>query len=524
MTNPLPLRNREFLGENMKKFRVILLAVLILAYGIHADVYAAYPNEDSRFSYPNYSKRISMDFKDASLNDVLKIFSKQSGMNFIAASDLNDKKVTLFFDNIPIEEALEKILSANGLTYEIQEGSDIFIVKPFPAEGQELETRIYRLKYATVPSSKLNSTISIDSGSSLGSSGSSGGSAAPSGGAGGSSGSAGGILTAVRGVISRFGKVMEDPRTNSLIVTDIVSQFKFIEQLIARLDVDIPQILIEVQMLDVSKVNSDLIGVKFSDKLAELTGAKRQTLYPWDLQFLQDKGYAFEDAEYTAGLLDTSVSKIIVQFLETQSDTRNLARPRIMTLNNQSAQIKISTDEAIGITTQTTSAGGSADTTKEAERVQTGVFLLVTPQANMATGEITLAVAPKVIQARTGATFGDQTFKDAEERGSQQIMKLKDGETVVVGGLLRSDDTETITKLPILGDIPLVGRAFRHKDKNKSERELLIFITPSIVRESDVAKPSVKGDTQNLVREQSMPDKKRIQIDKELKSIERQRY
>lgn len=511
----------------MINVRSIGFAVGIVLVLCSANVYADYVTEASGFAYPNYSKRISMDFKDATLEDVLKIFSQQSGMNFIAASNLHDKKVTLFLDNIPVEEALEKILSANGLQYEMQPGSDIFIVKALPADGENLVTRVYHLKYASVPSSKINSTISISGeGSSSGGGESSGGSA--SGGAGGASSGGGGsassgILTAVRGVMSKYGKVMEDPRTNSLIVTDIESQFQLIEQLIARLDIDVPQIMIEVEMLDVSKNSADLIGVKYSDKLAELTGAQRATLYPWDLNFLKGKGYTFEDAEYTAGLLDTSVSKMIVQFLETRSDTKNLARPRLITLNNQTAQIQISTDEAIGITTQTTSAGGSADTTKEAERVETGVFLLVTPQANVITGEITMAVAPKVIQARTGATFEDQTFKDPEERGSQQIMKVRAGETIVMGGLLRTDDSETITKLPILGDIPVVGAVFRHKNKNTTERELLIFITPTIVNDRGrIEQPPVPKDAP--LREQTIPPSRMKQIDKELKSIEKQRY
>lgn len=520
----------------MKNFIYTMLAFFLAMYH-PASVDAGYLTEDSRFIYPSYSKKISMDFKDAALNDVLKIFSQQSGMNFIAASDLNDKKVTLFFDNIPVEEALEKILTANGLEYEMQAGSDIFIVKSIPGEGQNLVTRIYYLKFASVPSSKINSTITIDasngssSGSSSSSSGSSSGgsgsssSGASSGGAsaGASSASSGGLVAAVKGVVSKFGKVMEDPRTNSLIVTDMESQFKYIEPLIARLDVDIPQIMIEVEMLDVSKNSSDLIGVKFSDKLLELTGAQRQVLYPWDLHFLKDKGYSFADPEYTAGLLDTSVSKIIVQFLQSQTDTRNLARPRIITLNNQTAQIQISTDEAIGITTQTTSTGGAADTTKEAERVQTGVFLLVTPQANIETGDITMAVSPKVIQARTGATFGDQTFKDPEERGSKQIMKVKAGETIVMGGLLRSDSSEIVTKVPVLGDIPLIGRAFRHKDQTQAERELLIFITPSIVNQNAMDTASSKK-AKSLVREQKIPQSRMMQIDKELKSLERQKY
>lgn len=503
----------------MTKYNMRIFAVILLFFFVQANVEARYSSEDSKFAYSNYSKRISMDFKDAALEDVLKIFSQQSGMNFIAASALRDKRVTLFLDNIPVEEALEKILSANDLEYEMQSGSDIFIVKAKPAEGQNLLTKIYLLKYASVPSSKINNTISIEMGGSSG-----GGASGSSAGGQTAAVSGGGIVSAVKGVLSKFGKVMEDPRTNSLIVTDVESQFKQIDTLIARLDIDIPQIMIEVEMLDVSKNTADLIGVKFSDELAQLTGAKRAVLYPWDLNFLKGKGYAFEDAEYTAGLLDTSVSKIIVQFLETQSDTKNLARPRLITLNNQTAQIQISTNEAIGVTTSTTSAGGSADTTKEAERVKTGVFLLVTPQANMSSGEITLAVVPKVIQARTGATFGDQTFKDPEERGSQQIMKVKAGETIVMGGLLRTDDSVTITKLPVLGDIPLVGRFFRHKDSSSSERELLIFITPTVVNEKGKPEPIVREAGAGGMREQNIPTSRLKQIDQELKSIERQKY
>ncbi len=512
--------------KKMNKYKFFIFAMLMAFLGGQANVHAGYSMEESRFAYPNYSKRISMDFKDAALEDVLKIFSQQSGMNFIAASDLHEKKVTLFLDNIPVEEALEKILSANGLQYEMQTGSEVFVVKALPAEGQDLVTRIYHLKFASVPSSKINSTISIDKGGSSSVSKDSGsGGAAAGGGASASSGAGaggGGIVTAVKGVVSRFGKVMEDPRTNSLIVTDMESQFKQIDALIARLDIDVPQIMIEVEMLDVSKSTADVIGAKYSGDLLQMSGAKRAVVYPWDLNFLKGKGFEFSGAEYTAGLLDTSISKVIVQFLETQSDTKNLARPRIITLNNETAQIQISTNEAIGITTSTTSTGGSADTTKEAERVQTGVFLLVTPQANMANREITMAVVPKVIQARTGATFGDQTFNDAEERGSQQIMKVKAGETIVMGGLLRTNDSVTIKKLPILGDIPLVGRVFQHKDKSSSERELLIFITPSIV--NDRGADSVVQSNQVTSREQQIPQARLKQIDKELKSIERQKY
>ena len=445
------------------------------------------------------SRKVSMDFKDAALMDVLKIFSKQSGMNFIAAQDVAARKVTLFMENIPVKDALDKILDADNLTYDMDPDSDIFIVRAKPAKGEAV-TRVYPLKYASVPSSKIKNTISITHStpsSSTPSSGlgtSSSTSSAVSSGASASNSSSGGIYAAVKAVLSKSGTLVEDARTNSLIVTDLESQFGIIEDTIAKLDVRVPQILIEVEMLDVSKVTSDLIGVKFGDSPLSFTGPSKGTFIPFHQRNILNEGGSIK---YTAGTISAAGMTAVINFLRTQTDTRNLARPRLLTLNNETAEIKISTNEAIGVSSVTASSQSASTQTQQAERVQTGVFLTVTPQANLLTREIIMAVYPKVIQARNGATFGTQSFKDPEERGSQSILKVHDGETIILGGLLRTDDTNVITKLPILGDIPFVGMAFRHKNKSGTQRELIIFMTPHIIDENNKQKwlsaPEVPG-------------------------------
>ena len=155
--------------------------------------------------------------------------------------------------------------------------------------------------------------------------------------------------------------------------------------------------------------------------------------------------------------------------------------------------------------------------------METGVFLKVTPQANLETGEIILAVQPKVVQARTGATFitnnGSITFKDPEERGAQSILRIKDGETTIIGGLLRETGTDTITKLPILGDLPLIGGAFRHKDKTADERELVIFLTPRVLTEDYTI--SSKTAFKHIEREQEIPLVRRNAVEKALSNFEK---
>ncbi len=495
----------------MRKKLIFLFGIIsVLAIGFESEKITPLASaQESSFLYPEYSKKISMDFKDALLTDVLKILSQQSDLNFIASQEIGTKKVNLFLNKVPVLEALERILSANDLTYEIEPGSGIYIIKPSNQPKRTTITRVYRLKHASVSTSKINNTIDITTGSS-----SAGSSAA-------SATNPGGLLGAVKSVLTSSGTLVEDPRTNSFIISDVPGQFPLIEQTLARLDVPIPQILIEVEMLDVAKNTADKLGVKFGETPLTFKGGERDTVYPWNQRKLLDKGYAFEEAEYRVGTISASGLTMALQFLRTNSDTKNLARPRILTLNNQTAQIQIKTDEAIGVKQETQSQDTGGTTTVEAERVETGVFLVVTPQANLTTGEITMAIAPKVIQARLGGTFRGETFRDPEERGTQSILKINDGETIIIGGLLRTDKSKTVTKVPFLGDIPVLGRSFRHDDESEVERELIIFITPHILAENTPTSPKPKQiSTTPIIREQDIPANKKQEIDNALTQAE----
>ncbi len=491
----------------------LLISVLGICLCVVAQVCVSYAADldidtGSPFLYPEYSKRISMDFQDARLVDVLKIFSQQTNLNLITSEDLANKKVTVYLDNVPVELALEQMLRANNLTYQIQPESNIYLIKQLQKPEVELLTRVYTLKNATVGTAKLLKTLKLKSEDDQDLTFD----VDPQ---------RTGILGVIKGIITSQGKVVEDPRTNSLIITDIATNFPHIEAALERLDVPVVQILIEVEMLEVTKETADKIGVKMGDTPLTVFGAQRDIVYPWNQNRLLDKGFAFVDPEYRVGTIDASGLSATLQFLRTQSDTKNLARPRILTLNNEAAQIKISTDEAIGLKTQTTATEGVGSSSVEAERVQTGVFLTVTPQANKATGEILMAVSPKVIIARTGATFSGTTFRDPESRGSQSILRVKSGDTVIIGGLLREDTSKTTTKVPILGDIPLIGGAFRHKDDSVKERELVIFLTPHILGETDISKTVKFNAAPEIMREQDIPIKKAKEIEKELSSIGR---
>lgn len=466
-----------------------------------------------KLPFPNPEVLISMDFQDAGLKDILKIFSIQSSLNFIASDAVKDRKFTLYFDNVPIKDAMDKIFKANNLSYELDSESNIFIVTDLGAPEVKTVTRIFYLKFASVSASSIvmekENPLVITDISSVG------------GGKAGSSAKTSGITAVIEKLLSDKGKVIEDTRTNSLIITDVPNRLENIAAVIASLDIPQSQVLLEVEMMDVNKDATEKIGMKFATPLLDVTmtnsGASWMSKWPTG-SILGDPSNNFSNGTFTVG---STSYRLILDFLKTQSDTQYLARPRILTLNNETAEIKISTDEAIGLTSTTETQTGT--TTTEAERAQTGVLLRVTPQINMETGEITMYVIPAVAEAATGGTFGGTTFKDPEIRYTKSMVRVKDGETIVIGGLIRRNSSETITRLPFFSSIPFLGQLFTHKNKEKDkERELLVFITPHIIRDTSVQLARAKTGAFPQREQSSVSNiSRQAIIDASLKSFEK---
>jgi type IV pilus secretin PilQ/predicted competence protein len=410
-------------------------------------------------------KKISMDFKDANLKDVLKIFSQQSGLNFIASQEIKDRKVTLYMENVPVNDALNTILTANNLTYKQPEGTNIFIVKQVIKPRVETITRIYQLNNAnaedvkklfekmsevkkikeTTAEGKEETKTEISSG----------------------------------GLISQYGKIASDKRTNSLIVTDIPSQFPQIEETIAKLDEPASQVMIEAEVLEVSTSLLKNLGVEWSGKFGSFVGGNQTTAFPFGhLPTGVDRA---ENAKY--GIISMDVLSTVLNILEQDTKTKLLARPRILTLNNQTAEIKITSNTAVASTIrwESATAGGITEQYQEPERIETGVTLAVTPTINK-NNYITMIVKPEVTEPVTSKFFPG-IFVDPHTRSADTTIRVRDGETVVIGGLINSTDTTTKKKIPLLSELPLIGKAFKNNNVDRSGKELIIFITPHIVKD-----------------------------------------
>ncbi|MDD5596188.1 MAG: secretin N-terminal domain-containing protein, partial [Candidatus Omnitrophica bacterium] len=439
------------------------------------------------------------------------------------------RTMTLYFDKVPLQEAIDNLFKANSLSYEFTPDSNVIIVKDMGKPEIELETRVFNLKYASVSSSHIKEEMQ----SNLGSSGSSGSSTSGTGTTSGTTSSSSsnttstsgsgtsttgdryavssdiGITTAIKKLMTKDGSVIEDYRTNSLVVQDIPSRMPVIAETIAKLDVQTPLVRIEVEMLDVSKSLVDAMGLKFgkSPFTMVFTGPKLTgTTIPIPGNILSHLTTKVGSVLNSAGSVDfsTATYSVILDFLKTQTDAKFLARPNILTLNNETAEFKIETNETVsGVTSSTTPPSGTTTVGVNLERQKTGITLRVTPQINSETGEITMFVMPSVketssvtVTPNTGSSF---SVKDPEERSTKAIVRVKDGETMILGGLIRNKKNETITKLPFFGDIPMIGGLFRNRTTDTNiERELLVFITPHIVQEGKTGLTKVAAATTNL--------------------------
>lgn len=465
--------------------------------------------------------RVSMEFQDANLKDVLRAFSQQTGLNFIASEDVEDRPLTIYLEDVTVLDALDHILAASNTVYTRQPGSQIYLLRPTPpAPPPEIvtETRIYRLKFARVSTSRLAkaadafSSITPFEAAQQAASTSGGGAGGGGGGLGGGRGFGGGgggtseelgVDKVLEKLLTERGKLVVDERTNSLVVTDVPNNFPRLESALKALDVKTAQVLIETELLETTLSKLKDLGIEYGSgsegSMVTLTPGVRTTMFPLDWlpgrktiatttfdtegAVVSLSGSATQSAVYSLGLIDATQINAVLQALERDTDTKILARPKVLTLDNESAVIKLTTNQAVGF--ETTTGQATETTTVTPERMTTGIILSVTPQIN--DGDyVTMLVEPsvtKVVAAQVSPPSGSGSVVDPKTRSARALVRIHQGDALVLGGLIDRSEEEVLQQVPILAQIPVLGEVFKNRETNNSESELIVFVTPRILTE-----------------------------------------
>jgi general secretion pathway protein D len=278
-----------------------------------------------------------------------------------------------------------------------------------------------------------------------------------------------------------------DPNTNSLLCMTSTKNYEKIKPIIEELDKPVGQVLIKVLFAEVTYSDSVDLGAEFSMmNLRSGGGSTNSTQVFTKPDSLLTEGGASSSTGLSVRTLEGDLD-LTLRALQTTNKLNVLSRPYVLTRNNQTATITVA--EEIPIPSGTTTVAGQTQTTVT-YRNDIGIVLEVTPSINPK-GLVNMTVSPKITKnlasnVKISETLSATSFST---RSATTRVAVLDGQTIVIGGLIEDSVTDNVQKIPLLGDIPIAGALFRHTQKEKSKKELLIFLTPRVAQEPAVLTP-----------------------------------
>ncbi|MFS1701551.1 type IV pilus secretin PilQ family protein [Aestuariibacter sp. GS-14] len=410
---------------------------------------------------------ISLDFQDVPVRQVLQIIAKVNGFNLVT-TDTVTGNVTISLTGVPWDQALDMILKIKGLDKR-REGN-ILLIAPSEElsqrETQKLQSdqQVAQLAPLSSASITVNYAKAIELANILKASEGSG------------------------GILTERGTVTVDERTNTILVRDTIESIDEARKVISSLDIPVKQVLIESRMVTVRDNVGEDFGVRwgFSDRQDDngisgsLEGA--DTIASGVVPDLSDRLNVNLPVTSAAGaigfqiasLADGTILDLELSALETENKGEIIASPRITVANQQEAYIEQGTEIPYS---QATSSGATSVEFKKAV-----LSLKVTPHITPDNRIILDLVVTQDTRGETVATAtGDAVAIDTQEIKTQVL--VENGETIVLGGIFQQVNSNDVSKVPLFGDLPVVGALFRNSSTVYQKRELLIFVTPKIVTE-----------------------------------------
>jgi MSHA biogenesis protein MshL len=419
----------------------------------------------------------SLNVRDADLKEVLFAFSKENGLNIIVDPKV-DGKVTVDLKRMTLQAALDALLKPLDLEYH-QEGNLIRISRP------RVETRTFSLNYLTTVRSGAASVSGIG--------GSTGGTTTSTGMAGMvSTTSSGGSLVSqvktedkadlwaelkdgLKNLLSPEGKIMINKISSTLVVTDYPKVLQEIERFLNKVEEAVQrQIFIEAKVIEVQLNNSFQLGVDWR-LLPNIIGSGFGMVFNQNLTSTTDFA---ANKNFQIGVANADFTSLI-DALSVQGKVDILSNPRVSTLNNQKAIIKAAIEDVYFDVT--VAAGTPPITTATPKYITIGVILDVTPQID-SDGNIIMDIHPSVTERQGTATYPGtgQQAPIISVRETQTIVRVREGQTILIAGLMQEKNKETLSGVPCLMNIPVAGEAFRQTVNNKSKYEIVVLITPTI--------------------------------------------
>jgi len=381
-----------------------------------------------------FSKPISLEFREANLRQVFEIIARSHGINFVFDKDVRpDMRVTIFVRDMAVEDVVKLLLTTNQLARKVLNPNSILIYPNTPAKAREYQELVTRTFYLGNADAKQT-------------------------------------LNLIRALV-KTRDIFVDEKLNMLVLRDTPAAVRYAEKLIAAQDLAEPEVMLEVEVLEVGRSRLQELGVRFPERVnfgpLGANGAAGPAQFELSSSALQ------------AVVLNPA---LILNLKQQDGRTNVLANPRIRVRNREKARIHIGEKVPVITTTSTANVGVSASVSY----LETGLKLDVEPNVYL-DDEIAIKVGLEVSNILEILDLFNTRAYRLGTRNAVTTLRLRDGETQILAGLIQDEDRQTASKLPGLGDMPVLGRLFSSNNDNATKTEVVLLITPRVVR--NIARP-----------------------------------
>ena len=399
-----------------------------------------------------YRKPITIEFKDAALRQIFDVISRGSGLNFIFDKEVRlEQRTSIFLRNSTIESAMHYVFMTNQLESRTLDANTVLIYPNTAAKAKDYQELVIKSIFLGNAEAKT-------------------------------------VANTLKTIL-KSRDIVVDEKLNMIIMRDTPDVIKLAERLVALHDVPEPEVMLEVAVLEISRTRLLELGVRWpsSVSLTPLSSASGGTLTLNDLRNLNGQ------------TIGASVGATTINARQDDSDSNLLANPRIRARNHEKAKILIG-QRLPNITSTATSTGFVSESITY---VDVGLKLDVEPTIYL-DSDVAIKVALEV--SSVSGQVKTQTGTAAYEIGTRTastVLRLKDGENQILAGLINDEDRNTGNKIPLLGEIPIVGRLFGSQANNKVKTEIVLSITPHLIRNiqrPDAAESEFRSGTESGFR------------------------
>lgn len=395
-----------------------------------------YPRLQARFRKP-----VSMALNNATLLQAFEVLKLASDLNFIIDRDVkSDSRTTVHIKDKPVEDILRLLLATNQLESRVLDQDTVLIYPNTPAKAREYQELVVRSFYVA------NTEVTR-------------------------------VANMLRAIL-KVRDVFVDEKLNMLVLRESAETIRLAERLIANQDLAEPEVMLELEVLEVATSRLLALGIQWPDSISAgvvgAAGVPGQLTWP-------------EFRQHSSDLLRLKLpDPLIAANLRAQTgDSNLLANPRIRVRNKQTAKVLLG--ERVPVVTTASTAG--VGTTESVSYLDVGLKLEVEPTVTL-DDDVAMKVALEVSNVLETIVLrsGSQAYR-VGTRNASTTLRVKDGETQVLAGLIRRDETSSSTGIPLLGEIPLLGHLFSNSQSNRAKTEVVLLITPRIVRNLDLPGP-----------------------------------